>query len=287
MIPGSAIRRQIKRIWWRVQLRCRLFAGQLGVLPDFLIIGSQRCGTTSLYRYLCRHPSILPALRKEVHYFDLNFDQGVEWYRAQFPRLRRAANDDRDQSPDYVTGEASPYYLYHPQVPERVLDLIPQVKLIVLLRNPIDRAYSYYQHKVRTGVEKLSFAAALDKERDRLRGESEKLEEDPSYYSFSHNHFSYATGGIYVDQLERWLKFFARDQMLIINSEALFEDEASVIQGVLQFLDLPSHEVNTGTPFNVARYERMDDKVARELKEFFRPHNQRLYELLGTDYGWD
>src|SRR5262245_18320944 len=106
--------------------------------PHFIIIGAQRCGTTSLYNYLIRQLGVIPAAMKEVHFFDLNYQKGNEWYFSQFPELGR----------DQITGEASPYYIFHPRVPQRIKNLLPSIKLIVLLRNPTNRAFSHYQLQV-------------------------------------------------------------------------------------------------------------------------------------------
>lgn len=138
-----------------------------GKLPDFLIIGAQRCGTISFYRLLCQHPLVEGAARKEVHYFDLHFQKGEEWYRSFFPEAERE---------DRVTGESSPYYIFHPLSAERAARLVPGARLIVLLRNPVDRAYSHYQHGLRRGYETLpTFEQALEAEPGRLAGEREKI----------------------------------------------------------------------------------------------------------------
>jgi len=132
------------------------------MLPDFIIIGVQRGGTTSLYKYMTKHPKIIPALKKEIHFFDNKFGKGLSWYESQFMQnpffclLKR-----KRKSEDTITGEASPYYIYHPHVPKRISKILPNVKLIAILRNPIERAFSHYNHEVRLGAEKLSFEDAL------------------------------------------------------------------------------------------------------------------------------
>lgn len=136
--------------------------------PHFLIIGAARSGTTSLYSYLVEHPRVVAAAKKELHFFDLRFPNGPAWYRDQFPSL----------SPDTITGEASPYYLFHSHVPKRVFKLLPHVKLIVLLRNPVDRAYSHYYHAVKHGIETLPFERAIEQEDERLRGEVARMLEE-------------------------------------------------------------------------------------------------------------
>src|SRR4051812_20031887 len=135
---------RLKKPLRRVQADYRHLSAPLRGLPSVLIIGAQKSGTTSLSSYLVEHPDMLPSLRKEVHYFSFNYERGVNWYRAHFPythHLRRGA----------LTLDATPYYLVHPLVAQRAAQLLPHAKLVVLLRNPVDRALSHYQHEVRGG----------------------------------------------------------------------------------------------------------------------------------------
>src|SRR5438093_4320202 len=130
---------------------------KLRVLPDFLIIGAQRAGTTSLYRYLSRHPAVAPAvLAKGAHYFDTAFDRGLPWYRGHFP-TRMTAERIRAREGTFATGEGSPYYLFHPLAAERIAAALPGVKLVALLRDPVERASSHWVHEAERGFEQLSF----------------------------------------------------------------------------------------------------------------------------------
>ncbi len=263
-----------------LQLARRLTA-LLRVLPDFLILGAQKAGTTSLFAYLSEHPRVAPALCKEVHFFDYNYQRGASWYRAHFPTRwtcwRRGL----------VTGEGSPYYLFHPRAPARAHEVMPQAKLIVLLRNPVERAYSHYQHQVRLGLEPLAFEDALAHEATRLTGEFEKLVADGEYYSFNYQNYSYLARGMYADQLSRWFRFFARAQFLILPSEPFYEHPAGTWERILAFLDLPAWEPPSFRVENQGNYEPMAAETRAWLADFFAPHNQRLYELLNVDYGWE
>lgn len=250
------------------------------VLPDFVIIGAQKCGTTMLYKTLRRHPNVRPASTKEVHYFDLNFDKGIDWYRAHFPQPAPGEGEE------FITGEASPYYLFHPHAAARLARTIPRAKLILLLKNPVDRAYSHYQHRVRKGIETLGFEEALDAEGQRLHGEVERMMEDESYHGFNHQHFSYLSRGVYVDQIPPWSGFFGRDQLLILKSEDLFDRPSDNLGHVLEFLKLPQWRPEAFNVRTQGRYEPMDPAIRRRLEEHFAPHNRRLYEYLGTDFGW-
>lgn len=230
---------------------------EAGTLPDFVIIGAGKCGTTSLYDLLTRHPYVERAALKEPHYFDYNFEKGIEWYRSQFPPPRWK------EGRRSITGEATPY-LPHPPVPERMAKVIPQARLIVLLRNPVDRVYSLYHREIRHVRETRPF--------------EEAIEASPGYL----------TGSIYVDQLRRWSKFFGDEQMLVLKSEGFFERELETLKVVMRFLELPDWEPEGATKVrNKGRYEQgMDPATRRWLEDYFEPHNRRLYEYLGTDLGW-
>jgi len=247
--------------------------------PDFIIIGAQKGGTTSLYAYLTQHPQIAHATQKEVHYFDLNFDKSPDWYYAQFPLPKHG--------PKKITGEASPYYIFHPHVPQRIYDLCPKVKIIVLLRNPVDRAISHYYHYIRIKYETLSLEDAIAAEPERLKGEMEKLLANPKYYSYEHQHHSYLARGIYADQLPAWMKLFPKSQISIIKSEDLYSNPAKILNNVLQFLDLPPHQLPTYGKLNSSEYPPINETVYEQLKAYFRSHNQRLAELCDRDFGWD
>ncbi len=264
----------------------RIATSPLRLLPDFLIVGAARSGTSSLYHYLCQHPSIGHAQTKEVHYFDVNYDKSSLWYRAHFPTVATKwlyeARGGR-----FVTGEATAYYLFHPHVPKRVFELLPGVKVIALLRNPIDRAYSHYQRSVRRGRERLSFEDATLKEAERLAGETVKIARDGNYRSRVHRQFSYLTRGIYVDQLKTWLDFFPRRQLLIVRSEDFFADVGGTLEQIQNFLDIRRFDIQDRKTYKKGVYTNMDPATRRRLVDYYAPHNERLKQLLGRDFEWD
>jgi Sulfotransferase domain len=241
---------------------------EVGALPDFVIIGAQKCGTTAFYGLLTRHPNVEPAAVRELHYFDRpnRFEKGTDWYRQCFPPPQWK-NGRRS-----ITGEKTPYYLFHPPVPKRMAEVIPRVRLIVLLRNPVDRAYSQYHHDTRTmQVSKRTAPRTFE----------EAIEQQDS---------SYLSRGIYVDQLLRWFELFSREQMLILKSEDFFERPVETLKVVLTFLDLPDWQPEA-SELQQRRHagtykQKMDPSTRRRLEAYFEPHNQRLYEYLGVDFGW-
>lgn len=270
------------------------------MLPSFLVIGAQRAGTTSLFHYLTRHPdvdgptSVEPAIwwGKEVHFFDENYWRGVDWYRTFFPLevKRRVA---RRRGRDLQTGEATPYYLFHPAVPARVAAVVPEVKLVALLRDPVERAYSHYQMMVRTGREKLAFEDALAAEPERLAGAEEALaKERPAVGKqghrahHQHRHRAYAGRGLYAEQLERWFQHFTREQVLVLRTEDMLVRPGEIYAETLQFLGLRPYRLDDFVTRNQASYASIDPAVRRRLEERFAEPNARLARLLGRDFEW-
>ena len=200
----------------------RGITSSIRLLPDFLIIGTQRGGTTALYHYLKTHPCITPATIADTHFFDKKYSKGLAWYRGHFPTSFRKISAQHLQRRAFVTGEASSSYLFHPHAPKRVAQVLPHVKLITLLRNPVDRAYSQYYHAIELGHETLSFEEAIQSEEERTWQEREKILKDEHYESHTYQHRSYLSRGIYVEQLQAWMHVFPREQFLILKSEDFY-----------------------------------------------------------------
>jgi hypothetical protein len=254
----------------RKRVMARLESGHIGQPPDYIIIGTQKGGTTSLHRYLTEHPDVSGGLRKEVHFFSWTYEQGLDWYLAHFPQRGEAK----------VVGEASTSYLCHPKAAARIRRDVPNVKLIALLRNPVDRAYSQYQMNVRKGYEPLSFEEALAAEPQRLR-------EAGDWSTTQWRYSSYATRGLYAEQLDWWLAEFPREQLLVLKSEAFFERPDEGIQQALAFLGLPAWSPQQFEVHNPGSYGQMKPETRQRLAAYFAPHNRRLYDLLEWDLGWD
>lgn len=256
------------------ELRWRM--GQPRALPDAVILGAQKSGTSSLHDYLTRHPGVIAPLRKEVHFFDLNYGRGEAWYRAHFGRLDEPG----------LNLDSSPYYLFHPAVPQRLQTLLPAAKLIVLLRDPVRRAYSHYWHERDKGREKLSFEDAVRAEPRRIEAAHARLAAGTLERSREHQHFSYLARGHYAQQLERWFGFFPRERFLVLRFEDLARDPLGELNATLGFLGL-AHAASVALGARNARsYPPMDPTTAEELKAHFEPHNRRLETLLGRPMGW-
>lgn len=248
--------------------------------PDYIIIGTMKGGTSSLYQYLTLHPEVLPANSKETHYFDINYHEGKNWYRTNFVKKKY-------KLPGQLTGEASPYYIFHPLAAERVARLLPEIKLIALFRNPTERAYSHYQHSCRTKVETQSFEQALKLEPERLAGEKEKMLRDPKYHSQHYQMFSYLARGRYAEQLKVWFRYFRREQFLILKSEDMFAMPQEMMNKVFDFFSLPPHIGSEFKKYNYhGEYSDMPETARKQLNEYFEPYNKELYELLDMDFNW-
>ena len=247
-------------------------------LPDFIVIGTMKGGTSSLYSYLVQHPSIKPSRVKELHYFNRYYhERSLAWYRSFFP-LRDGGS--------WITGEATPAYLYYPETAQRIHALLPRVRLIVLLRNPTDRAISHYFHMQRQGREKLPLMEALEQEESRLEQERARMAADESNFSPEYGWFSYKSRGKYVQQLRRYWDLFDPTQMLIINSDDFFTQPDEVLQKTFSFLGFDtSFRCPDLTPRNVGSYDdRIPVEVYGYLNDYFADDNAELRELTGI--GW-
>jgi hypothetical protein len=278
--PRAGLTDLVKAPLRRLRADYRVLTAPLRGMPSVLIIGAQRSGTTSLFNYLAQHPDVRVPLGKEIHYFDLHYARGLAWYRGRFPYARRLRGGA-------LTLDASPYYLLHPLAPERAAGLLPEVKLIALLRNPIERAVSHYQHEVRGGRESLSLPDALDAEAERTAGEEERVAREPGYYSFAHHRHTYQRRGLYLDQLQRWQRHYDRSRLLIMQSERLFRDPVGATATVHQFLGLRPHRLEQYQPFLHGGYDRSLPPPLRDrLAAYFAPHNRELFRWLGEEYDW-
>lgn len=256
------------------------------ILPSFIIIGAQRCGTTSLYDYLSHHPQIIPSPVKELFYFDDYYTRPIEWYKSFFPTEKEREKLERDLVASVITGEASPSYFFHPYAAKRIKETLPDVKLILVLRDPIERAYSHYNHIKRLNREPLSFEEALEKELERITPDVEKLARDENYKADQRRDYSYLTRGYYAKQLKEWYKHFPKEQLLIIQSEEFYRETPKVYDEIVEYLGLNSYTLPTFEAKNALKYAKMAPETKEKLKAYFAPKNEELYELLGKRFDW-
>lgn len=256
------------------------------ILPSFIIIGAQRCGTTSLYDYLSHHPQIIPSPVKELFYFDDYYTRPIEWYKSFFPTQKQREKLERDLVANVITGEASPSYFFNPYAAKRIKETLPDVKLILVLRDPIERAYSHYNHIKRLNREPLSFEEAIEKEQERITPDNEKLAKDEFYKADQRRDYSYLTRGYYAKQLKEWFKHFPKEQLLIVQSEEFYRETPKVYNEIVEYLGLNSYTLPTFEAKNALKYAKMAPETKEKLKAYFAPKNEELYELLGKRFDW-
>ncbi len=274
-----------------VRMRARLSTPAARVPPDFLVLGAQRCGTSSLYKYLGRHPQIAPSLRKEVGYFSASYGEDATWYLAHFPMAIRRQLMQR-VGRQLLAFEATPDYLLHPLAPARVQALLPDARFVVLLRDPAERAFSHYLHMQRLGFEARTFEQAIETETETIAADLARIHLDAGHNPKRFHRYSYLARGRYVEQLERWMGCFPRSRFLILDSAALYSDPEATYQEILRFLSLPmwspkefSNHSYVGKAAPAA--PAMEPGLRRHLAEHFGEANQGLADLAGRDFPWN
>jgi len=265
-LAGRKLLDRTRRSW-------RMVTSPLRRLPDVVVVGAQKAGTTSLYRYLCQHPSISGAFTKEVHYFDNNHNRHPLWYRSNF-----------DVEGEGIAVEATPKYLFHEVTLWRMSVLLPDVTIIALLREPVARAYSHYKHVRRRmgkwGTDHRSFSEAA---RADIQVANEKgILGQNSYKDIYH---SYVRRGVYAPQIRRFKRVYG-DQMIVVKSGDLFEDPERVLGDLFDTIGVAPVDVASDQVHKGGQYEE-EIPIREELETFFRPHNEELYELLGVEAWWD
>lgn len=258
------------------------------ILPNFLIAGFNRSGTHSLFEYMGQHPNINNASRREIHYFTLSFWRGLNWYKSYFPTIIYKKFVEIKTNQKNLTGEATPHYIFHPLAVQRIKKLLPKIKIIIVLRNPIDNAYSHYQHYKRGGIEKDSFEHAVKTDRKRYEIITNlynlDLVKEHTLRNVKMPYISYAT---YVNHIKKLLEIFPRKQILFIKNEDLNEKPQDVLKKIFQFLKLEEFSVKDLIKRNVGKYEKIKPETRKELLKYFEPYNKQLEKLLDMKFDWE
>lgn len=259
--------------------------GTMSMQPDFLIVGAQRCGTTSMFKTLVQHPDVLrPFLSKGIHYFDKYYDRGERWYRGHFPLAARRLL--RSEGGRAITGESSPYYMFHPLAGQRISGDLPEVRLVVLLRDPVLRAYSAHSHEKGRGYEGLDFEDALDAEPMRIAGARERLMAEPGYDSFHWQHHAYVTRGQYVEQLRALERLVGRERLCVVDSGDFFRDPEPVFDEVRRFLGLAPCDDIVFEKHNARERSPLPDHLRLRLERHFEPYDEQLAAWWGRTPSW-
>ena len=272
----------------------RLLTNQLRVLPDFIIFGSGRAGTTSLYSYLIQHPHIIAAATDnsarvaDTHFFEYMTSNKTEWYKSHFPTNFYKSHLKRKHKQNIITGEFTSTYIWHPLVPKRIFNLLPTIKLIAILRNPVERAYSSYQQQLQYGFIDLTFEDIIETEFRRIelsKTHANYKIDNPDFNNFViHNIVRH---GIYADYLKNWYNIFPKEQILIVDANELNNQTEKTLENIFKFLHISNHKIQDLAKVNVGKYSPMNESTRQLLFDFYKPHNLRLYKLLGRTFDWD
>ncbi len=248
-------------------------------LPKFIIIGAQKSGTTSLYHYLSQHPKILPPkYRKEINYFEKRyFSKSLRWYKSQFS----------NSTGDSINFEASTNYLFYPWSPKHVFETIPHCKIIILLREPKQRAWSHYKHQIRSKEEQIPFFKALEREMIHLDEIEKKILADPKYFNKSFRNYSYLRRGLYFKQIKNWARFFERESMFISSFDDFFENPIDKCNEIFEFLEIEKFSINPSKIYNESSSNDIPPKESIDLmKSYFCEPNKLLFNYLSKDFNW-
>ena len=281
----------ISRDWKDIFKYCRWYFRRITsfarVLPDFILLGEMKSGTTTVYDHIVRHPNIIPPLSKDSTFYHNYYWRGVNWYRSYFPstlliQIRKALAGSK-----VLTGEACVDGLFHPLVAERIARINPKCKIIIVLRNPVDRAYSHYQHETRKGRETLSFKEAINQESSRTAYDSVEKIDGLDYVNHDFRRFSYLARGHYADHIQRVFNHFPREQVLILRSEDYFQEPRSGLNKIFEFLSLNNAKLRDYPVLNVGHYSPIPTEIRELLVQHYTEYNTKLYQLTGEDFGWD
>jgi len=253
------------------------------VLPNFFVIGAGRTGTTSLFHYLFQHPSITKSAYDELGFFDVNYHLGLNWYRSLFPSVLTKIFV-KLKTKAFLTYDVTPSYVRRPWVAKRIHDMFPSTKLIVVLRNPVDKSYSQYYNSAKRG-ENRTFEQVVKEDMDNILKWKTKLKDDNYFATAVEN--SILARGFYAEQLPVWFDLFSKNQIMIIQSEKLSSDTKNVMNDVFQFLGLPIFDIPNTKKVNVSQYSKMNPETRELLINFFKPYNEKLFGLLGKKFNWN
>ena len=248
------------------------------VLPDFIISGTVRSGTTSLYYNICEHPSVLPADYDEIGFFDSNYHLGINWYRSMFPTEKEMERVKKETN-FAITGEDTPFYFWKKEAAERILKDIPNSKIIIIFRNPVDRAYSNYQLGIRKKTETLSFEDAIDEEMNFL--------EKHSFRESVDRRRSYLSKGFYENQIKIWFNVFPRVKIHILSTEDMQKNPEKTLLKIFQFLVIPNYTLKNPQKQKSSEYKKMDEKTRKILLDFYKPHNEKFFQIIQERFDWN
>ena len=271
------MKKYIKYLKDHINFTYRLLTASKRSLPDFIIVGEAKCGTTSLYNYLENNSMLNSPIKKEIHYFDYKYSKGERWYKAHFG-IKGTLNNVK-------TGEATPYYFFHPKALSRISKDLPNVKIILMVRNPKDRAISSFYNNIRRNLEPLNnFSDAIIREDKLLATTLEKVKSTD--FDYNHKYHCYMERGLYYKNYERLLKHFDQKNIFVLEFDEFFSDLENQYKGVLDFLKLDKNQNIENKIHNKGSYKEADLAIIKKLDNFYEQPNNEFYKMIGKEFNW-
>lgn len=254
-------------------------------LPDFIIIGAQRSGTTSLYRLLSAHPDVVrPTASKGIGYFDVNYAKGAAWYQGHFPLTAMAKWATKPRVPQVF--ESSGYYAFHPLAATRIASDLPGAKLVMMLRDPVERAYSAHRHELVRGFESEEFEQAIELEESRLDGETERIEAESRYQSYHHRHHAYLRRGRYAEQIKRIKAAIGEDRLYLVDADDFFRNPAEEFLRLQAWLGLTEWIPDSIPAENAQPRSPMSPQLRERLRKYYAEPDDDLAQVMGRTPSW-
>ena len=280
--------RKLYQIIYYQLIQRHIFAitGFIRVIPDFLVIGAKRCGTTSLYQHLSEHPCISRSPRDNIGFFNENYHLGINWYKSLFPTVFYKKKME-SKNKQCLFFDVTSTYMEEELTAKNVYEVNPNQKIIVILRNPVDRAYSHYHVNVKEKSEKRSFEDAVFEEMNRIKSERIIQNKNKNLRVFTPNNIHYLKKGFYALQLKSWFKIFPREQILVLSTEEFQEDQNLIYKKIFDFLNIPNMKIKSIEKMEKGNYIPMKHDTRNLLLDYFRQCNHELFELINMKFDWD
>ena len=280
--------RKLYQIIYYQLIQRHIFAitGFIRVIPDFLVIGAKRCGTTSLYQHLSEHPCISRSPRDNIGFFNENYHLGINWYKSLFPTVFYKKKME-SKNKQCLFFDVTSTYMEEELTAKNVYEVNPNQKIIVILRNPVDRAYSHYHVNVKEKSEKRSFEDAIFEEMNRIKSERIIQNKNKNLRVFTPNNIHYLKKGFYALQLKSWFKIFPREQILVLSTEEFQEDQNLIYKKIFDFLNIPNMKIKNTEKMEKGNYIPMKDKTRTLLLDYFIQYNHELFELINSEFNWE
>ena len=279
--------RKLYQIIYYQLIQRHIFAitGFIRVIPDFLVIGAKRCGTTSLYQHLSEHPCISGSPHDNIGFFNENYHLGINWYKSLFPTVFYKKKME-SKNKQCLFFDVTSTYMEEELTAKNVYEVNPNQKIIVILRNPVDRAYSHYHVNVKEKSEKRSFEDAVFEEMNRIKSERIIQNKNKNLRVFTPNNIHYLKKGFYALQLKSWFKIFPREQILVLSTEEFQEDQNLIYKKIFDFLNIPNMKIKSIEKMEKGNYIPMKHDTRNLLLDYFRQCNHELFELINSEFDW-